>query len=49
MGIVKVEKTGEVLGTNCDCIQAVMSDEMLNKVIKSRLEINHRWLDCWVP
>lgn len=37
----------DILGRKCCRVQAVISDEMLNEIIGSSLEINHRWLLCW--
>ena len=46
--MVTAEKQ-DFLGTKCYWVQAVMSDEMLNEIMGSSPEINHRWLHCWAP
>lgn len=45
--MVTVEKQ-DILGTKCYRVQAVMSDEMLNEIIGSNLEINHTVGGCTV-
>lgn len=47
--MVTVEKKQDFLGTKCIWFQAVTSDEMLNEIMGSSPEINHRWLHCWAP